>query len=127
MTHSSSTTRIRRKKPVYKKLPAINEPVILRYDSKALYEAECDDLTFGRYNKYEPAGTFNDWRTIQVFNRRKPRNYLKKSIARGVNEKFGEDIRASRSKLNVYASQPNLRPYQDTGSHNYMPSNASDT
>lgn len=127
MSSSSSTTRIRRKKPVYTALPAINEPVILRYDRKAQFERECDDLTFGRYNRYEPAGTFNDWRTIQVFNRKKPRNYLKTSIKRGLKETFGEDIRASRQKLSLYKSQPNLQTYQDTRSGHYMTGNDSNT
>ncbi len=35
--------------------PATNEPVILRFNSKALFERECENLTFGAYEQYQPA------------------------------------------------------------------------
>lgn len=99
---SPSTANLVSHKKVFKTLPSINEPVFLRYDPKAQFEAECDNLTYATYNKYEPSGTNNDWTTIQVFNRKKPRDYLKQSIRRGIDETFGEDVRASRSKLLVH-------------------------
>jgi hypothetical protein len=32
--------------------PTVNEPIILRYSSKALYNSDCENLTFGKYKSF---------------------------------------------------------------------------
>jgi hypothetical protein len=37
-------------KSTYKRVePAVNEPIILRYNAKALFNTDCENLTFGKY------------------------------------------------------------------------------
>ena len=85
---SQSSTNLVRKKRVYDSLPALNEPVVLRYDKKALYDSEVDNLTYRKYRVYKPKNTQNDWSTSQIFVKKMPRDYLRESIKRGRKEKF---------------------------------------
>ena len=42
-------------KPLFRAVqPAANEPVILRFSSKAMFERECENLTFGAYERFQP-------------------------------------------------------------------------
>ena len=44
-------------KPLFRPVqPAANEPVILRLNSKGMFARECENLTFGAYETFEPQG-----------------------------------------------------------------------
>ena len=68
-------------KPSFRQVqPAINEPVILRFSSKALYKNECENLTFEDYKKYQP----EQKKLVSINRRSQP---LKKTKIIGINDR----------------------------------------
>lgn len=61
-------------------LPALNEPVSLRYSRRALFENDAEELTFSTYKLYRPKDTVAQWENPCIFRARKLKNYKEDNI-----------------------------------------------
>ena len=98
LRQSRSSQNLTSRKRTYDSLPALGEPLILRYNKKALYNKEMENKTLGNYRVYKPKNTRNDWSTIQVFNHKRPRMYLRESVERGKRERFFQNKSSIRER-----------------------------
>jgi len=72
----------------YGKLPAINEPLYVRYNRKALFEADEEDLTFMNYRLYKPKNTNHDWMHNSIFQQQKLKDFKEETRVRGLKHPF---------------------------------------